>query len=207
MRLSGKKRAIELSILPVFFIFLLQSCSVIKIKNKLSTNTAKEYAKSCDINYSVSISSGYSTNTFGRQNDKNYKTIKLKNKYIDSTKQVFARKGCTATYSIDGRNADFKISIIRQVQLSALPQEWLCGLSCGIIPAWATRKGELIYTFEKIGLNNAYTYDIDRTNYCHILLLPFGFKSMFADELNTYAEALTNYIESDSKILLKTNPE
>ena len=183
----------------VFFIaaLLLSSCTVAhyQIRNRLS-NASQEHGEPCDIKYSLDITSGSRTNTFGVRESKEDKLQKLKSKYIESTKEVLNKKGCTATYVKTEGEANFKVRVERLLNISALPQEWLTGLSFGLIPSWGTRPSQYIYTFEDTKTKKKHNYYIDQKSYNHLILFPvFWVTFITLNEFNVYEKALTDFIE------------
>lgn len=63
----------------------------------------------------------------------------------------------------------------------ACAQEYLTGLTLGIIPSWCTREGIFQFAFEKYlkgEIVNKQEYVVDVTSYGHIILLPFGLMQM-----------------------------
>lgn len=80
-------------------------------------------------------------------------------------------------------------------------QEWLTGLSFGLIPSWTYRNDfykfkYLLYLNGNIALNKEYS--INRSDYGHITLLPFGIAEMTHDyyrpAYSYYREALNNIV-------------
>jgi len=176
---------------------LLSSCTVAhyEIRNGV-TNASQEHGEPCDIKYSLYISSGSRTNTFGVRESKEDQLEKLKSKYIESTNEVLNKRGCTATYIITEEDANFKVRVERLLTISALPQEWLTGLSFGLIPSWGTRRSEYIYTFEDTKIKKKHNYYIDEKSYNHLILFPVSLVIFVTlDEFNVYETALTNFVE------------
>ena len=176
---------------------LLSSCTVAhyQIRNSL-TNASQEHSKPCDIKYSLDITSGSRTNTFGVRDSKEDEMQKLRRKYIESTKKVLNKNGCTATYVITEGEANFKVRVERLRNISALPQEWLTGLSFGLIPSWGTRPSQYIYTFDDTETKKQNIYYIDEKSYNHLILFPvFWVTFIMLDEFNVYEKSLSNFTE------------
>lgn len=176
---------------------LLSSCTVAhyQIRNKL-TNTSQEQKNPCDIKFSLDITSGGHTNTFGTRESTKSELHELNSKYIKSTKKIFNAKGCTVTEVKIEREANFHVRVERLIDKSALPQEWLTGLSVGLIPSWGTRPSQYIYTFDDTHTVKKHSFDIDQKSYNHIILFPiFWVTFIMLDEFNVYEKALTNFIE------------
>ena len=81
--------------------------------------------------------------------------------------------------------------------MSALPQEWLTGLTCGAIPSWGTRYGEFKYRFENTPRQTSHTYFVDRPAFNHIIVFPVFWVSFFwPDEIDLYKKALANFLDN-----------
>lgn len=181
----------------IIVALLVSSCTVAyyQIRNRLS-NESQEHSEPCEIMFSLDISSGFRTNTFGVQESSKDWLQRLKSKYIESTKEVLNKKGCAATYVNSEGEANFKVRVKGLLNISALPQEWLTGLSFGLIPSWGTRPSEYIYTFEDTKTNKIHTYYIDKKSYSHLILFPvFWVTFITLDEFKIYEKALANFIE------------
>lgn len=177
---------------------LLQSCTImyLDVRNNLTPGTAAERNESCNVNYSLSLSSVSHTNTYGVRDTDKDELQKLRNQYTESTKEIFSKKGCTTNYVENEKDANFKIRVVRYRHLSALPQEYLAGLTLFIIPAWGTKEGEYQYTFENVSTKKSHTYYVDQHQITQMFLFPvFWISFITMDEDKVYKEALTNFIE------------
>ena len=175
---------------------LLSSCSVshYQIRDRLS-NASKEHGEPCDIKYSLDIT-GSTQPTWGPRESKEDELRKLRSKYIESTQEVLNKKGCTTTYVQTEGEANFKIRVERSPYFRTLPQDWLTGLSFGLIPSWGTLPGQYIYTFEDTKTKKQHNYHIDKKSYAHLILFPvFWVTFITSDEFSVYEKALTNFIE------------
>ena len=103
---------------------------------------------------------------------------------------------CNATYVEKDDDATLEIHIKHLSQLSALPQEWLTGLSFGLIPSWGTRESEYTYSFKEKSTGKSHTYMVDSKSYNHLILFPVFWVSFFTlNEKRVYKNALTNFLE------------
>lgn len=184
------------STLPILVTLFISGCSVVTyelrdelpIANNLST---------CDISFTLDLQSGTHTNSFGAKPHEVEALEKLKESYITSTLTTLSDLGCIARQASNSTDSNFAVEVSRQLQLSALPQEWLTGLSFGLIPSWGTKYGQYAFTFTHNGSGKTYTYNIDQNNYNHIILFPVFWVSFFtANEQGAYTDALTNFIKS-----------
>jgi hypothetical protein len=116
-----------------------------------------------------------------------------------ATSSVFNEKGITPSFVENQQDADIQIQITRD-SFYTLPQEYLTGLSLGIIPSWGTRKGKFEY---RIVTSTAKIFiNIDETTYNHILLMPVCLVELpFVFDTDIYKKALNKYINTQP-----TNP-
>lgn len=189
----------------VMFIFLifstlfLQSCTIgnYEIRNKLHLVESPEDNEQCDFKFYILLSSAHMTNTLGIREHNEDVLLASKEKYIESTKIIFNKYGCKANNVETEQDANFKIRVVRFKNISALPQEWLTGLSFGLIPSWGTREKVFEYSFNEVSKNRLHDYYIDEHTYNHILLFPiFWINFISIDEHRIYKETLANFIES-----------
>lgn len=182
-----------------FFIFLvlsLSSCSVVTYDIR-EEQPEVESVGTCNIAFSLNLQSGSSTNSFSKQPHEIEALQALEEDYIKSTLSTLKELGCSAKQASSIEDSNFSINVSRQLQLSALPQEWLTGLSFGLIPSWGTKYGQYVFTFTHNESGQSYSYQIDQNNYNHIILFPVFWVTFFtADEQRAYTNALTNFIKS-----------
>lgn len=179
-------------------ILLLQACTIAvnNIRDPLP-KTTQTHKSTCNINYSLVIDSAVFTNTFGKENAEGARIQKIKNNYIVATNEALQSIECHTDYTDNPASSNLVIGIKRQTDVSALPQEWLTGLSLGLIPSWGTRPAQYIYTFTNKTDGKSHSYIVDLKTYNHIILFPVFWISFFtADEYRTYKKALINFINN-----------
>ena len=182
-------------LLPLFGCMLLQACTVAyySIDNKL-TNPFPQHKQSSTVAYHVSVSGqpiyGTMTSEYSPERFENMRV-----KYCRSTQKVFDREGISALSTTNKGTADFFIDIKATPYSSALPQEFLTGLSFGLIPSWGTRYNEYTYTFENVGIKSAHNYYVNSKSFNHLVCFPV-FWTMFLtlDESKPYEKSLLNYL-------------
>ena len=97
-------------------------------------------------------------------------------------------------------NSDFAYTPM----VSALPQEWLTGLSVGIIPSWGIRRGE--FRFEYQSGDRSQTYFIDRPAFNHLLMTPFFWLTFLGPKpIDLYKESLADFWAAPDKTLEPTD--
>lgn len=174
----------------------LSGCSIVtyELRDELpETNSAA----SCDITFLLDLDSSSHTNSFGANPHQVEALKELRESYITSTTNTLNDLGCIAKQTPIIAEANFSVNISRQLQLSALPQEWLTGLSFGLIPSWGTKYEQYVFTFTHNDSGQTYSYKIDQNNYNHIILFPVFWVIFFtADEQEAYKSALINFIKS-----------
>jgi len=182
-----------------FATVLLSSCTVAhyEINNWLNRVAPHDNEGTCDIKYALMITSGSHTNTFGVNQDNDERQLKLKRIYGESIENVLKEKKCTAVQVRDEDAANYIIHVERLISLSALPQEWLTGLSFGLIPSWGTRPRQFVYTFEDRTSKKKHSYVVDQKSYNHLVLFPvFWISFVTLDEFNIFEKTLMNFMES-----------
>jgi len=188
----------KLSLLAAFCLsIILQGCtlSYYELRDELAPIASSDKGGGCDFSYSFTMDDSLRFRTIGTQ--PNPRAAQDVEKYVNATQGVFAQKGCKTSKVEDQNKAEFRIDVIRAPQLSALPQEWLTGLTAGAIPSWGTRYGEFQYTFTNVPQNKNHTYFVDRPSFYHIIVFPvFWLSFIWADEINLYKRALTNFLEN-----------
>jgi len=112
------------------------------------------------------------------------------------TERVLTEKGCTAKFVKNPHDANLKIEVVISPFLSALPQEWLSGLSLGLIPSWGTKEGEFRFSFEDAKSNETRTYYVDKPLFNHVIVVPvFWLGFFFPDPAELYGRALSDFVE------------
>ena len=111
---------------------------------------------------------------------------------VTATERVLKERGCTFRRLEQKIDATLKIHVQRSRYTGALPQEWLTGLSLGLIPSWGTRESEYSYSFMLEPGARGHRYTVDTFSISHLLLLPFGFFS--PDDSAVYRDALRNFL-------------
>ena len=192
MKMRIVKEIIFLSILGLF----LSSCASYQIRELSNNDAPHKLSETCYNKYSITISSFTYTNSFGSVQSDESEIERLKSEYIASTKKVLNRDGCNPVYTTNESEANLKVRIERSLYLSALPQEWLTGLSLGLIPSWGTRRSQYIYTFIDTETKTAKSYALDVTTYLHLFFIFASLNSdNKSDEFRVYEKTLIKYIK------------
>jgi len=164
-----------------------------------------------DIVFSLNLQSSHHTNTLGVKTHKGKRIEEYKNTYITSTLNTLRDLGYSVKLASSSAEANFTIDVSRQIQLSALPQEYCAGMTFFVIPCWGTRYNQYTYTFTHHDSGQSHTYKIDENMYCHISLLPVFWINFFTPtHEEIYGRALTNFVKSrkvslQSKVVLENN--
>jgi len=188
------------TVLFILIVLSLPSCTVAyyETRNALSGSGAPAHRQECDIKYSVVVASESHTSTYGVRKTDEHQFAKLRSKYTESTKMVLSRGTCRPTFVEDEDEADFKVRVERSLGVSALPQEWLTGLSFGLIPSWGTRPSQYAYTVEDRRAKRRHRYVVDEKFYSHLVLFPVFWLMFFTlDEFAVYERALVNFIDGN----------
>ena len=179
-------------------LLILQGCTVAyyKTDDELASSKGSLVKGSCNIEYFLEVSAEMRQRTTGT-NEKPEWAEKAESKYISSTEKVFRSAGCLANQAASKGNANFIIKVEMPPFNSALGQEWLTGLSFGLIPSWGTRPNEYTYTFKNIENGSSHEYSIDNVSFNHLVLFPVSWVTFLTlDETKEYEGALENFIEN-----------
>lgn len=158
----------------MFGAILLQGCTVGWYSLRWEQNSSlsnKSNAWACPTNYEIEVKSSHYTNTFGEKNARTEHLAKVQNELNAATVAVLTELGCNLDGSeIMDQSYSLKITVTEQNFASALPQEWLTGLSLGLIPSWGTRPDRWKFQFS-LGENSQAFY-VDDTRFNHIIAFP-----------------------------------
>jgi hypothetical protein len=179
-------------------VLILQGCTVAyyKTDDQLSSASVSKVSGNCNIDYYLEISAEQRQRTTGT-NERAEWAKNARAKYISSTESVLNFAGCSANQTALKENANFIIKVKISPFNSALGQEWLTGLSFGLIPSWGTRPNEYTYTFSNISNGAIHEYSIDNVSFNHLVLFPvFWVTFLTLDESKEFEGALENFIEN-----------
>ena len=144
----------------------------------------------CPASLKVDVVSGYGTNTFGPKGTKPEMVRELETQYRAVAQGVLLERKCVPSDS--GAGEVLQIKVEEMQELSALPQEWLTGLSLGLIPSWGTRRAEIRFTFTQGTRTAAYLVDDKRVN--HLVLFPvFWLSFILANNEAEFEKALNDF--------------
>ena len=142
------------------------------------------------------MSSSRYTNTFGIK-DSNPEYIKKIEKQLNlATEETLKDLGCLVTRNAEANGDNtLLVKVTEQKLLSALPQEWLTGLSFGLIPSWGTRPEQWKFEFQQG--EYARKYVVDDTRFNHIIAFPvFWISFPLMNIEKEYVKALREYAEN-----------
>jgi hypothetical protein len=113
-------------------------------------------------------------------------------KFRSATAEVLAKKGISASFVEDQKSSDIQVQITRE-HFYTLEQEYLTGLSFGIIPSWGTRENKFIYRIatstEQLNVH------VNERTYNHIILMPICLLQLpFMTDTKIYMKALSQHI-------------
>jgi hypothetical protein len=142
----------------------------------------------CPASLNVNVSSGHGAN--GPKETKPETIRTLEAQYRAVAEDTLLERGCVPDNSETGETLQIKVEEMQQ--LSALPQEWITGLSLGLIPSWGTRPAEIRFTFTQGSRTATYLVDDKRVN--HLVLFPVFWLSFFlVDNEAEFKKALNDF--------------
>lgn len=98
---------------------------------------------------------------------------------VRQTREILERLGCKAEPVNLAKDANLRIEI-HDRGIPDAPQDWLTGLSFGIIPSWKTAPQSVEYRFENTALYRQRVYPVDAVVYSHVLLFPISLAQLTA---------------------------
>ena len=182
----------------IILMLFFQGCTIMQYETKNNLNNQEMVIdnKVCDITYFIHIDAERRQRTTGTNKVPEW-IDEAKIKYLASANKVFNNHGCTAKYEEDIEKANFIINVRISPYHSALPQEFLTGLSFGLIPSWGTRPNEYKYEFVNKSESVRHIYSVDSVSYNHLILFPFIWVNFLTDnELDVFENSLKNFIEN-----------
>jgi hypothetical protein len=112
-------------------------------------------------------------------------------KIIPSAKDNSSRLVASTLSQLEIRISEFSSG-------GACTQEYLTGLSLGLIPSWCTRPEVMNFNFTLIksqGLCRQKTYSISSMTFSHLILIPFAWFSAGKNPLAIYQAALKDFLQ------------
>jgi hypothetical protein len=177
--------------------FFLSSCTLhrYQIRNELGGSSRFASGNESDIKYSLSINSATERNTGGIHRLGGSKLRSLVEEYKNYTEKALTKGNYTGTYTETSAEADLVIKVERFFHKRPFPQEWLTGLSLGIIPSWVTLPKKFVYIIENKRTNRRKLYRVDEEIFNHIIVLPLFWINFFTwNDSRVYKRALEDFI-------------
>lgn len=166
-------------LLGIIICLLTSSCSIVSQELRGIPDEKIVIPKALPINVFVEIKA---PNTIRNE----YENYKL------ATQSFFNKNGVNSNIIKDPNSAALKI-VINRKRFRTLPQEWLTGLSFGLIPSGGTRYDRYVYSIEY--LNDRISIHLDETTVNHLIFTPICFIQLpFVTEIPTYKMVLSRYI-------------
>lgn len=177
---------------------LLQACSVsyLQLRNELKEKPSPAYVQPCNGKFFISIEGYRKRADVGKMYLDPIYEDRLQ-EYIKATQKIIGEKRCAVNYVEHEEEANLKIRIVKSGYRGAAPQDWLTGLSFGLIPSWKTEEDAYNYFFESVSIKREYRYSVDQKTFAHLILFPiFWVTFITLDDMADYKKALTNFLEN-----------
>ena len=193
----------NISILILLLCFPIQSCTICyfslqnmidsktikseNIENKKENSSFKYSIKIDGIKYFRTMTSAYTKEEMN----------KFENEYSKATSEVLSKKHINPIFVSPETKSDLSINIMVTPFVGAVSEEYLTGLSFGLIPTWPTREKQYIFEFENTVTGQRHKYWIDDKRFNHLIAFPFFWINFLMDSpLDKYEEALGNFIDN-----------
>jgi len=172
-----------------------------EVENKLINVHNTQNYNLCALKYSMIISLyGNAQQPSDSNNVKNLFNS-AHEQYLSASRKTLTDLGCSMAYTENETESALLIHVNISQARGGTPQEFLSGLTLGIIPAWLTHEREYTYTFTNNLTRNENSYYIDQKASYHLILLPIFWVNFFtADELNIYEKCLEDFLENSKGI-------
>lgn len=203
----------KLGFIFLLLSFLLQSCTIrhYSLQNKIinqpcNSENLEDILEGDTIAYSIKIDGRKYFRTRISAYSKEQMN-KLEDDYTKATSKVLSEKHFKAIEVTDGVKPNLSISIMIVPHVGAVAEEYITGLSFGLIPTWTTREKQYIYEFENTVTGETHRYWVDDKRFNHLIAFPFFWTLFLADTpLDKYEEALSDFTEN-YKIMTKTGTD
>ncbi len=150
----------------------------------------------CPTEFELKVRSSRYTNTFGGKESRSDYVLEIERKLRLVTENTIKTHNCSGLGEINSLGSNkLNVEVIEQKYLSALPQEWLTGLSFGLIPSWGTRPEQWKFKFESSGISKEFV--VDDTRFNHIVAFPvFWLSFPLMNVESKYEKALVEFIKT-----------
>jgi len=176
---------------------VLQGCVSYTLRDITSDATTKEHAterlalRVCPTEFVLQARGSSYTNSFGEREFHPDAVLWLERTFSALTEGVLHEHTCSGERQATAAGSGtLHIEVIQYTHLSALPQEWLTGLSFGLIPSWGTRPEQWKFVFAMNDVQKVFA--VDKTTFAHIAVLPFVWLS--EDVETSYKKALVTFM-------------
>lgn len=188
-----ERKYIKQILIFILIILFFNNCTIRQYttKNYIYKSKFTTIDSSHNFLYYVEINSVRRYRTLGIKHQQSYMK-----EYLKSIQKIFKQNDFSAKYESDKNKANFIIEIKEQPYASALGQEFLTGLSLGLIPSWGTRKSEYIFKFIDNQHKISHKYSIDDTRFNHIILFPVFWLSFSDNKIDVFEKTLINFIDT-----------
>ena len=129
-----------------------------------------------------------------------WKNSRFEKNAYEATKKIIPNAKHNSIETETSTRPELEIKISEFSSGGACGQDYLTGLSLGLIPSWCTRPRLLNFHFvlnSSHGVCRQKTYTISSTTYSHIFLIPFTTFNPKDEPLTIYQAALKNFLNED----------
>ena len=197
----------NISILILLLCLPIQSCTIcyFSLQNMIDNKTIKSEnienkKENSSIKYSIKIDGIKYFRTMTSAYTKE-EMNKFENDYSKATSKVLSKKHINPIFVSPETKSDLSINIMITPFVGAVSEEYLTGLSFGLIPTWPTREKQYTYEFEYIVTGQRHKYWVDDKRFNHLIAFPLFWTIFLVDTpLDKYEEALGNFIDNYKNI-------
>ncbi|QHC95866.1 MULTISPECIES: hypothetical protein [unclassified Pseudomonas] len=177
---------------------IAHGCVVVSIAMLCSGCTS--YATVPTINEHAGTGTQEIISSFSYQIDSPWKNSRLGKDAYAQTKSMFPNAQDLSSRPAASRLPALEIKVSEFSLGGACTQEYLTGLSFGLIPSWCTRPDLFKFDFilnKENGVCRQKTYSVNATTVSHLVVIPFALSQPDNRPLTLYQASLKDFLQAD----------
>lgn len=172
--------------------------SLIAINFAITCSGCTSYTSKSPINEHFEPRTKETISSFTYKMDSAWKDSRFAKSAYEATQKIIPNAQDNSSRLIAPRFPELEIKISEIPSGGACVQEYLTGLSLGLIPSWCTRPNLFRFDFT---LNNSHgfcrqkSYSISSISFSHLAVIPFALLSTESKPLTIYQAALKDFLQ------------
>ncbi len=158
------------------------------------------YASKPEISAHVKSGKIKTISSFTFEIDSPWKNSNFRKNAYKATREIIPNAKDNSPFITTSKKSELEIKISEFPSGGACTQEYLTGLSLGLIPSWCTRP-KLFKFYFALNNRNSFcrekTYSISSTTFSHLIAAPFSIFKTKDEPLFIYQAALNNFLHEE----------